>query len=324
VTPPRLKSSFIYLANAVNDLRANWITLAIALAPLVLLTSICLLPSALNLQHAVAEHFAPGTRHVGWMLMQEPYAPAAEETRPLFGWWVLMILGFLALALTAIGFLVVLCSIRRIISGVAITDRAGEALATWRETISLAPAFFWIVLLQFAPPIVAWLISHIYIFGSIWWLAVAFYILQTVFLTLGALWFLWLYFAAYALAFDHQHGLHALLFSRDLMRKRFFRVAMRIVVFLAVWSGYYSWTGFAFVVMSWILGPVGLATGYFWSFFFVVEFISVAVTFVMIAFFVTAGHRLYRDLVELVRQEVPSTTHSVAVSPTAPIPAANG
>jgi hypothetical protein len=60
--------------------------------------------------------------------------------------------------------------------------------------------------------------------------------------------------------------------------------------------------------MSWILGPVSLATGYFWGVFFAVELAGVAVTFIMIAFFVTAGHRLYRDLVEIAGQSASGAT----------------
>ncbi len=41
----------------------------------------------------------------------------------------------------------------------------------------------------------------------------------------GAMLYAWLYFAQFALVFDGKHSLHALLFSRDLMRKRFFKVA---------------------------------------------------------------------------------------------------
>ena len=44
------KASFIYLANAVNDLRGNWMIVALVLAPLVLISALCLLPDALNLQ----------------------------------------------------------------------------------------------------------------------------------------------------------------------------------------------------------------------------------------------------------------------------------
>ena len=59
VPQQRLKSSFIYLANAVGDLRGNWSVLAIALAPMVLAAALCLLPDALNLQYRLATTFEP-------------------------------------------------------------------------------------------------------------------------------------------------------------------------------------------------------------------------------------------------------------------------
>ena len=81
----------------------------------------------------------------------------------------------------------------------------------------------------------------------------------------------WLYFAQYALVFDGKHSWHALLFSRDLMRKRFFKVATRIVVFLAVWSGFNSWAAGAFVVVSLLFGPVGVVTGFLGTTIFLVD-----------------------------------------------------
>ena len=60
VAPTRLRSSFIYLANAVNDLSGDWTVLAIVLAPLILAASLCLLPDALNIQHRVAHTFESG------------------------------------------------------------------------------------------------------------------------------------------------------------------------------------------------------------------------------------------------------------------------
>jgi len=315
VNSPRLKSSFIYLANAVNDLRADWLSLTAALAPLMLLTALCVLPSALNLQQAVAERFgAPGTRHVSLQLAQSD--ALAAQAGPHFSGWELMALGALTLALTILSFLVVMCSIRRNAQGAASNDWLTEAWATWRDVIALAPGFGWIVLLQLGPPVFAWALWSFTWWATPWWLAVMLYVFQLGILFLGALWFLWLYFAGYALVFHNERGFHALLFSRDLLRKRFFRVGMRIVVFLAVWSGYYSWAGFAFVAASWVLGPLGAATGYFWSIFFIVELLAVAVTFVMITFFVSAGYRLYRDLVEIAGTER-------GVAPNPPLAAAN-
>src|SRR5258705_5304553 len=66
VSPVRLKSSFIYLANAVNDLRGNWSVLAVVLAPLLFAAALCLLPEALNLQHRLATNFAPGSQNISY------------------------------------------------------------------------------------------------------------------------------------------------------------------------------------------------------------------------------------------------------------------
>ncbi|HXD90218.1 MAG TPA: hypothetical protein VNU00_04100 [Candidatus Binataceae bacterium] len=301
--PTRLKSSFIYLANAVNDLRAQWAALAIVLAPLVLIAALCVLPTAINLQHAVAEHFTPGARHVGWFGVQEPYAPAVEDVKPLVPWWMVGLLNLFALILTFGANLLVLCSIRRLRSGQREAQLLTEAFATWREAIRLAPGFFWIVFLQVAAPGAALFLWRADFYLSPWWLGLAVYVFEVAFMLIAALLFVWLYFADYALVFERSRSFHALLRSRDLMRKRFFRVAMRIVVFLAVWSGYDSWAAGIFLVTSWILGPVGFLTGYFWSFFFVVELAAVAVTYILATFFMLAGFRLYQDLTESVHLE---------------------
>src|SRR5271154_7441945 len=66
VNPVRLKSSFIYLANAVNDLRGNWSVLAVVLAPLLLAAALCLLPDALNLQYRLATTFEPGSQNISY------------------------------------------------------------------------------------------------------------------------------------------------------------------------------------------------------------------------------------------------------------------
>ena len=133
----RLKSSFIYLANAVNDLRAQRAVLAMVLAPLVLIAALCVLPDAINLQHAVAEHFTPGARHVGWFGAQAPYAPTAEDVKPLVPWWAIGLLNLLALVLTFGANLLILCSVRRLRSGQREERLVSEAIATWREAIRL-------------------------------------------------------------------------------------------------------------------------------------------------------------------------------------------
>ncbi len=82
VSPVRLKSSFIYLANAVNDLRGNWSVLAVVLAPLLLAASLCLLPDALNLQHRLAANFEPGSQSIGYMQVDSADTPATPAPTP--------------------------------------------------------------------------------------------------------------------------------------------------------------------------------------------------------------------------------------------------
>ncbi len=308
----RLKGSFIYLANAVNDLRADGPTLAVVLAPLVLLSALCVLPDAINLQHAVAQHFAPGARHVGWMTVQEPYAPTAEDVKPLIPWWAVRTLNLVALLMTFASKLLVLVSLRRLRAGQRETSVIAEGIATWREAIKLAPGFFWIVILQVSVPALAFFLWTADIDIEPWYLAFIVYMLELIFLIMGGMLYLWLYFSEYALVFENQRSFHALLRSRDLLRKQFFRVAIRIVVFLAVWSGYDSWAAGLFLVVSWVLGPVGFLTGYFWSFFFVVELGAVAITYMLSAFFIIAGNRLFQDLVAIVAERGTET----AVEPT--------
>jgi hypothetical protein len=296
VEQTRLKSSFIYLANAVNDLRTNWAVLVAGLAPLVLLAAICLLPDALNLQHLLADRFTPGTRHVAWMPVQDPYAPALGEVKPLFPGWAIGLFHLMVLLFALSSELVVLCTMRRARSGPREAAVVSEAIAIWREAVKLLPAFFWVVILHLAVPLIALIVLRAQIYTSEWWVAMLVYVLDVVLIATAPILYLWLYFAEYALVFDGMHSFHALLFSRDLMRKHFFRVATRIVVFLAVWSGYDSWAAAAFLVVSLILGPVGLLTGYFWAAIFIAELGAVAATYLTTAFFLVAGLRLYQDL----------------------------
>jgi hypothetical protein len=293
---PRLKGSFIYLANAVNDLRANWATFAVVLAPLVIIGALCLLPDALNLQHQLAEKFTPGARNVGWSPIQEPYTPLAGATKPMFAPWLLSIFHVTILLLTFAVNLVVLCAIRRDQVGIRHDGVMNEALAIYREAGSLILAFYWIVFLQLLVPGIAVFLLQINVVGAQSWLAFALYFIELAMLIAGALAYLWLYFARYALVFHGKRSFHGLLFSRDLMRKRFFRVTTRIVVFLAVWSGYNSWAAGSFVVVSLILGPVGAFAGYLWGTIFVVDLAAITVTYVTAAFFAAAGIRLYQDL----------------------------
>jgi hypothetical protein len=113
-----------------------------------------------------------------------------------------------------------------------------------------------------------------------------------------------LYFAQVALVFDGVHSWAALLHSRDVQRGRFFKVATRIVVFLAVWSGYNSWATGAFIVASIYLGPVVAVTGYLWGTLFVLDLLAVGVEVFTTAFFMAAGVRLYQDLIAMTQESV--------------------
>jgi hypothetical protein len=150
------------------------------------------------------------------------------------------------------------------------------------------------------------------------------YIALVLMILLGALVYTWLYFAQFALIFDDKYSWHALLFSRDLIRKRFFKVAMRVIVFVAVWSGFNSWAWGAFVVVSLLFGPVGVVTGFLSTTIFLQVLGEISVTFATIAFVVAAGLRLYQDLHE--GQPVPalqifdSATQVAAMQATAPLP----
>ena len=157
-----------------------------------------------------------------------------------------------------------------------------EGVAIYRRAIQLAPAFGLIVLFQ--------------------WLAIAVGVVLLV--VPGLLVYVWLYFAQYSLVFDDRHSWTALLFSRDLMRGRFFKVALRVVVFLAVWSGYNSWAATVFVVVSRLLGPVSFVTDSVAGTVFLIDLFAVAVSYTTLLFFVAAGVRLYQDLCAMTTEEV--------------------
>jgi hypothetical protein len=275
----RLKSSFIYLANAVNDLRANWAALAIVLSPLVVIAAICVLPDALNLQHLVAGGFAPGVHNVSWLRVQEPYP--ATAVKPPFPRWVLILFRVLLAVLGVTVQLFVMCTIRRVQAGVQHPRILNEALEIYREALHQIPSFLWIRILQF----------------------VAITIGLAVLVVPGLLLIVWLYFAEFALVFDGYRSFGALLQSRDLLRKRFFRAACRIGVFLAVWSGYNSWAAVTFFVAGAFSGWLGMYTGSFLTCFFVTELLVAPVGFATTAFFVAAGARLYRDLAEMLEED---------------------
>jgi len=325
VSPVRLKSSFIYLANAVNDLRGNWSVLAVVLAPLVLAAALCLLPDALNLQFRLAQTFEPGAQNINYVQAQSVDVPnrhaPLKEMQP-FSPWVTMALHLIFGLLTLLVTLVTLCSLKRIQAGLRKPAIIGEAIEVYRQSIPLAPGFIWVTILQLLAPAAGLFLfqaASTYVYGSI---GVWAYIALVLMIMIGALVYAWLYFAQFALIFDGKHSWHALLFSRDLMRKRFFKVATRIVVFLAVWSGFNSWAAGAFVVVSLLFGPVGVVTGFLGTTIFLVDLAEISVNFATTAFLVAAGLRLYQDLRELQPAERLDSAAQSAMQATAQLPGA--
>jgi hypothetical protein len=329
VSPVRLKSSFIYLANAVNDLRANWSALAVVLAPLVLAAALCLLPDAMNLQYHLATSFAPpGGQNISYTQIDSTDAPASkpapaplQEPQP-FSPWVTTMFHWIVGGLTLLVPLVTLCALKRVRAGIREPTPIGEAIEVYRRSIRLAPGFIWVTILQLLAPAAGLFVFQLatgYMPSSI---GVWVYLLLVLMILLGALVYTWLYFAQFALVFEDKHSWHALLFSRDLMRKRFFKVAMRIVVFVAVWSGFNSWAWGAFVVVSLLFGPVGVVTGFLSTAIFLQVLGEISVTFATIAFVVAAGLRLFQDLREAppALQVVDSAAQVAALQATAPLP----
>lgn len=307
VAQMRLKSSFIYLANAVNDLRANWDVFAVVIVPLALLAALCLLPDAIKLQHQVARTFegAGGTNISFTQHVQaHPDRPDAEQqASPMWFSFTLRPLFILIALITLVEKLVVLCALQRMHARARAPTLVGEGIEIFRRAIQLAPAFGLIVLFQ--------------------WLAIGVGVVLLV--VPGLLLYVWLYFAQYSLVFDDRHSWMALLFSRDLMRGRFFKVATRIVVFLAVWSGYNSWAATVFVVVSRLLGPVVYVTESVAATVFVIDLFAVLVSYATLAFFIAAGVRLYHDLSAIKAEEAqPQTdrqaTTSLSTAPSQPAP----
>jgi hypothetical protein len=299
VAQTRLKSSFIYLANAVNDLRGNWSVLALIGAPLALAAALCLLPDALNLQHRVVQTFeAAGGQTVAFVPAQthppEVSPPPDASQPPLYPVWFTRILHLLSIAITIALKLIILCALQRMWEKTRAPDLIAEGLAIYRRALQLVPAFALVVLLQ--------------------WLAtlVGFALLVVP----GLVVYVWLYFAEYSLVFDGRRSWFALLFSRDLMRGLFFKVALRVVVFLAVWSGYNSWAATVFVGVSLLLGPVSVMTNSIAASIFVLDLFAVAVTYATIAFFTAAGVRLYQDLGAIAAEPAAEV---VAMQPTVPL-----
>jgi len=326
VNPVRLKSSFIYLANAVNDLRGNWSVLAVVLAPLLLAASLCLLPDALNLQYRLATTFEPGTQTISYAQVDSvdaaPAKPAPLTEPQPFSPWVTWTLHRLFVLLTLLVTLVTLCSLKRIQAGIREPAVLGEAIEVYRQSVLLAPAFIWVTILQLATPALGLFLfqqASSYMPASI---GVVAYIALVLMIILGAIVYAWLYFAQYALLFEGKHSWHALLFSRDLMRKRFFKVATRIVVFLAIWSGYNSWGAGAFVVVSLLFGPVGVVTGFLGTAIFLADLVQISIDFAATAFVVAAALRLYQDLRETELAGRIESAERAAMQPTAQLPQA--
>ena len=148
------------------------------------------------------------------------------------------------------------------------------------------------------------------------------YIALVLMIMIGALVYAWLYFAQFALIFDGKHSWHALLFSRDLMRKRFFKVATRIVVFLAVWSGF-KLVGRGSVCGGELVVRAGRGRdGFSGAATFLVDLAQISVNFATTAFLVAAGLRLYQDLREPQPAARVDSASQSAMQPTAQLPSA--
>jgi hypothetical protein len=264
---------------------------------MVLLSALCELPDALNLQHALMRTFEPGVRSIGWLRVQTPYAPDTGPVQPLYPHWVLVALHLAFTTITFLVRLVALCAIKRIKSGTRKARVLNETIEIYRDAIALTPAFLMIALLQ----VIA--------------IAVGFVLLVIP----GLLAIVWLYFASFALVFDHRHSWHALLYSRDLTRGRLLKVAVRIIVFLAVWSGFNGWVWGAFFGLGLLIGPIALIAGVLPATIFFFSVIEFAVTYTTIAFFIAAGARLYQDL-QAITAERMVAAQDASLPATAPLP----
>jgi hypothetical protein len=294
----RIKSSFIYLANAVSDLRGNWLTLVLVLSPMVLLSALCVLPDALNVQHQLTRTFEPGVHSIGWWRAQMPYTPdTGPPPPPLFGRWTLRILHLMLAALAFLVKLVGLCTIKRIRSGKRQARMLNETIEVYREAIALTPSFLWIALIQ----VVA--------------ISVGFMLLVIP----GLLAIVWLYLAPYALVFDNRRSWQALLYSRDLMRGRLWKVAVRILVFLAVWSGFNGWVGGAYLALALLVGVLAAWSGAVISLIFLLTLFGTAVAYTTTVFFMAAGARLYQDLQAIVVESAVAG-QGASLPATAPLP----
>jgi hypothetical protein len=276
--------------------------LAIVMAPLLLAAALCLLPDALNLQYHLATTFEPGSQNISYTQADSAAdtpskAPPLAEPQP-FSPWVTWMLHRLFVLFTLLVTLITLSALKRIHAGIRAPTVIHEVIEVYRDSIRLAPGFIWVTFLQLLVPALGLFLfqeASSFMPSSI---GVWAYIALVLMVMLGAILYAWLYFAQYALIFEDKHSWHALLFSRDLMRKRFFKVATRIVVFLAIWSGYNAWGAGAFVVVSLLFGPVGVVSGFLATSIFLADLVQISIDFAATAFVVAAGLRLYQDLRE--------------------------
>ncbi|HUY26759.1 MAG TPA: hypothetical protein VMV27_05015 [Candidatus Binataceae bacterium] len=299
---PRIKSSFIYLANAVNDLRGNWVILAAVLAPLIALAAMCLLPEALNAQHWVAFSLGRGGTSVGYFAVQEPYHPATTPSPAPYSDWLIYTMRTAVVLISQVAELLVLVELKRIQTAEQASGIIAETIAVYASAARLALAYLWIAILQYLALGIAVVALKVGIGTDYPILWMMFSIARFALLVVAGIAYLWLYFAEYALVFDGQRSFHALLFSRDLMRKRFFRVASRIAVFLAVGWGYNSLALGAFVIASVLLGPVVQITGVVSTIIVGMNLVGLSVSVATAAFFIAAGVRMYQDLTAIARE----------------------
>ncbi|HEY6301139.1 MAG TPA: hypothetical protein VIW95_15985 [Candidatus Binatus sp.] len=300
--------------------------LAIVLAPLLLAAALCLLPEALNLQHRLATNFAPGSQNISYT-SPISYTPAdsadatakpppLQEPQP-YAPWVFNVLNQLVGLLASLVTLIVLSSLKRTQAGLREPSIVGEAIAVYRDASKLLLGFIWVTFLQFVLPDTT---SFLVGLSSGSALNVLIYFGLLLMIVVSALVYAWLYFSQYALIFDGKRSFHALLFSRDLMRKRFFKVATRIAVFVAFWWGYTSLAGVAFFVVSRLLGPVGAVTGFLSTTIFLVDLCVIAVNFAIASLVIAASLRLYQDLRERQVAERGDSAAQAAMQVTAQLP----
>jgi len=303
VAETRIKSSFIYLANAVRDLTGNWKVIGLVLAAPVFLSSMCLLPDAINLQHLVSEAFNIGNQgqNVSFIPVQ---APLATHIEPYVPQWVTRTANTVFVVLTAVTILLVLCTLRWIREEHVEASPLNSALQIYRRSLRRLLPFAWLYLLQLIAvlPMVLWVNAT---------LSLIYAVPVVVLIVPGFLAFVWLAVAQYALVFDGYRTWLALFYGRELLRGRFIRVAIRIIVFLAVWSGYSSWSLAAFFALSLLLGLLGAFAGALWAGVFVADLLSMTVVFATTAFFFAAGLRLYEDL----KASAPATAAAMVAGP---------